>query len=105
MAAYEAKGVIETLKNDRQKRLFSYAVDMGTRITTQFDRSDQCVREIQRAPWRAKRLAWAAGEPKNYTIRKCRSEAKTLDHRASRRGRIISSWKRQTQPRLTASAP
>src|SRR5258706_1212145 len=43
--SYAGEALVETLRAG-DKRLISYAVDLGTRITTQFDSSRDLVREI-----------------------------------------------------------
>jgi hypothetical protein len=67
---------METVKTG-DKRLLSYAVDLGTRITTQFDSKGDVVREIhvKRGVLTAKT---ADVETKTYTIRNVDQKAKTL---------------------------
>ena len=74
--AYGGEALVETLKAG-DKRLISYAVDLGTRITTQFDSRGDLVREIhfRRGILTAKT---AAVETKTYTIRNVDQKAKTL---------------------------
>src|SRR6185369_15584754 len=43
--AYAGEALVETLKSG-DKRLISYAVDLGTRITTAFDSKGEVVREM-----------------------------------------------------------
>jgi hypothetical protein len=59
------------------KRLISYSVDLGTRVTTQFDSSRELVREIHvnRGVLTAR---LAMDETKTYTIRNVDQKAKTL---------------------------
>jgi hypothetical protein len=59
------------------KRLISYSVDLGTRVTTQFDSSRELVREIHvnRGILTA---SLALDETKTYTIRNVDQKAKTL---------------------------
>ena len=67
---------METVKTG-DKRLISYAVDLGTRITTQFDSKGAVVREIHvnRGVLTTKT---ARSETKTYTIRNVDQKAKTL---------------------------
>ena len=74
--AYAGEALVETLKKD-DKRLISYGVDLGTRITAAFDSAAQVVREIhfQRGLFTTK---VAADETRTYTIHNVDQEAKTL---------------------------
>ncbi len=74
--AYAGEALMETLKAG-DKRLISYAVDLGTRITTLFDSSRDFVREIH---FRRGILTTrsALEETKTYTIRNVDPKAKTL---------------------------
>jgi len=74
--AYAGEALVETLKKD-DKRLLSYGVDLGTRITTALDSQSQIVREIhlRRGLLTTKT---AAVETKTYTINNVDQEAKTL---------------------------
>jgi hypothetical protein len=74
--AYGGEALMETLKTG-DKRLISYAVDLGTRITTQFDSKADIVREIhfRRGILTART---AATETKTYTIRNVDQKPKTL---------------------------
>ena len=74
--AYGGEALMETLKTG-DKRLISYAVDLGTRITTQFDSKADVVREIhfRRGILTART---AAVETKTYTIRNVDQKSKTL---------------------------
>ncbi len=74
--AYAGEALMETLKAG-DKRLISYGVDLGTRITTQFDAKRDLVREvhIRRGVLTTKT---AAVEIKTFTIRNVDQEAKTL---------------------------
>jgi len=67
---------METVKTG-DKRLLSYAVDLGTRITLQFDSKGDIVREvhIRRGVLTART---AAVETRTYTIRNVDQKAKTL---------------------------
>ncbi|MBZ5609114.1 MAG: hypothetical protein LAP38_12705 [Acidobacteriia bacterium] len=75
-ASYAGEALITTLKTG-DKRLISYAVDLGTRVTTQFDSSRSLVREIHvnRGVLTAR---LAEDETKTYTIRNVDQKAKTL---------------------------
>jgi hypothetical protein len=74
--AYGGEALMETLKSG-DKRLISYAVDLGTRITTRFESKAEIVREIhfRRGVLTARA---AAAETKTYTIRNVDQKAKTL---------------------------
>ena len=74
--SYGGEALMETVKTG-DKRLLSYAVDLGTRITTQFDSKGEVVREIHvnRGVLTAKT---AADETKTYTIHNVDQKAKTL---------------------------
>ncbi|HLN00685.1 MAG TPA: DUF4139 domain-containing protein [Bryobacteraceae bacterium] len=73
---YGGEALMETVKTG-DKRLLSYAVDLGTRITTKFDSKAAVVREIHvnRGLLTTKS---AAVETKTYTIRNVDQKAKTL---------------------------
>ena len=74
--AYAGEALVETLKAG-DKRLISYGVDLGTRITTQFDSKAEVVREIHlRRVILTTRTA--AVETKTFTIRNVDQEPKTL---------------------------
>jgi hypothetical protein len=73
---YGGEGLFETLKAG-DKRLVSYAVDLGTRITTLYDSKAATVREVHfRRGVLMTRLA--AVETRTYTIRNVDQKAKTL---------------------------
>jgi hypothetical protein len=74
--AYAGEALVETVKAG-DKRLVSYAIDLGTRITTQFDSRGDLVREIhfRRGILTART---AVVETKTYTIRNVDQKAKTL---------------------------
>jgi hypothetical protein len=78
--SYAGEALITTVKAG-DKRLISYAVDLGTRVTTQFDSSKNMVREIHvnRGMLTART---AQEETKTYTIRNVDQKPKTLviDH-------------------------
>lgn len=74
--AYGGEALMETLKS-KDKRLISYAVDLGTRITEAFGSKQAVVREIH-----SKRgvltVKSAAEETRTYTTRNVDQKAKTL---------------------------
>ncbi len=74
--AYGGEALVETLKSG-DKRLISYAVDLGTRITTLYDSRGDLVREVhfRRGVLTART---AAVETKTYTIHNVDQKAKTL---------------------------
>ncbi|MGO9011162.1 MAG: DUF4139 domain-containing protein [Bryobacteraceae bacterium] len=74
--AYGGEALMETLKAG-DKRLISYAVDLGTRITTAFDSKQAVVREIHlhRGILTTKS---ATEETATYTVRNVDQKAKTL---------------------------
>src|ERR1700681_3201650 len=75
-ASYAGEALMTTLKAG-DKRLISYAVDLGTRVTTQFDSSRELVREIHvNRGLLTARLA--LDETKTYTIRNVDQKPKTL---------------------------
>src|SRR5580698_805002 len=75
-ASYAGEALMTTLKMG-DKRLISYSVDLGTRVTTQFDSSRELVREIHvNRGMLTARLA--LDETKTYTIRNVDQKAKTL---------------------------
>jgi hypothetical protein len=75
-ASYAGEALMNTLKAG-DKRLISYSVDLGTRITTQFDSSRELVREIHiNRGMLTARLAM--DETRTYTIRNVDQKAKTL---------------------------
>ncbi|MGA2588792.1 MAG: hypothetical protein ABSH32_02650 [Bryobacteraceae bacterium] len=74
--AYAGEALMETVKTG-DKRLISYAVDLGTRITTMFDTKAEVIREIHaRQGILTTRLA--SVEVKTYTIHNVDQRAKTL---------------------------
>src|SRR5580704_7024097 len=74
--SYAGEALMTTLKAS-DKRLISYSVDLGTRVTTQFDSSRNVVREIHvnRGMLTARS---AMEETKTYTIRNVDQKPKTL---------------------------
>ena len=74
--AYGGEALMETLKAG-DKRLISYAVDLGTRITSAFDSKAAIVRELH-ASRGILTTKMAAEETRTYTIRNVDQKAKTL---------------------------
>lgn len=74
--AYAGEALMETLKSG-DKRLISYAVELGTRITTRLDYQSDRVREVK---FRRGLLTTRSAviETKTYTIRNIDAKAKTL---------------------------
>ena len=74
--AYAGEALVETLPMT-DKRLISYGVDLGTRVTTKFDSSSAVVRElhVKRGVLTARS---AIQETKTYTIKNADAKAKTL---------------------------
>lgn len=74
--AYAGEALVETIK-DGDKRLISYAVDLGTRITTAFDTTSKLQRDfhVSRGVLTAKN---ARLETKTFTILNVDPEAKTV---------------------------
>ncbi len=75
-ASYAGEALVNTLKAG-DKRLISYAVDLGTRVTTQFDSSREMVREIHVNRGMLTTRS-AIDETKTYTIRNVDQKPKTL---------------------------
>lgn len=74
--AYAGEALVETFKAG-DKRLISYGVDLGTRITTAFDSKQDLVREF-RASRGVLTTKTAVQETLTYTIRNVDAKAKTL---------------------------
>jgi hypothetical protein len=74
--AYGGEALMETLKAG-DKRLISYAVDLGTRITNAFDSKQVVVREIHLNSGMLK-IKTATEEVATYTVRNVDQKAKTL---------------------------
>ena len=74
--SYAGEALVETLPMS-DKRLISYGVDLGTRVTTAFNSSQAVVREIhfQRGILTARS---AMQETKTYTVKNVDAKAKTL---------------------------
>jgi hypothetical protein len=75
-ASYAGEALMTTLKAG-DKRLISYAVDLGTRVTTQFDSGRDLVREIH-VNRGALTARLAVDETKTYTIHNVDLKPKTL---------------------------
>jgi hypothetical protein len=73
---YAGEALFETLKAG-DRRLISYAMDLGTRITTLFDSKGQTVRELH-ARRGVLTTRTAAVETRTYTIRNVDQKPKTL---------------------------
>lgn len=73
---YAGEALVETVKAG-DKRLISYGVDLGTRVTTKWDTSQSVIREIhfRRGVLTARS---AEDETKTYTIRNVDAKPKTL---------------------------
>src|ERR1019366_4233952 len=74
--AYAGEALMETLKAS-DKRLISYAVDLGTRITEAFGSKAAVVREMH-ASRGVLNIRYAAEETRTYTVRNVDQKAKTL---------------------------
>jgi hypothetical protein len=74
--SYAGEALVSTLKTG-DKRLISYGIDLGTRITTKFDSGATVIREVH-----ARRglltTRHAAQETRTYTINNVDQKAKTL---------------------------
>lgn len=75
-STYAGEALVETLKAG-DKRLISYAVDLGTRVTTSYDSRQENVREVKmhRGILTTRN---AMQETKTYTVRNVDTNAKTL---------------------------
>jgi len=74
--SYAGEALVETLRAG-DKRLISYAVDLGTRITTRFDSTRDLVREMHVSRGVLTTRS-AVQETKTYTIRNVDQKPKTL---------------------------
>ncbi|MEZ5403361.1 MAG: hypothetical protein R2729_27015 [Bryobacteraceae bacterium] len=74
--SYAGEALTETVKTG-DKRLLSYGVDLGARVTTKFESSREVVREIHLRRGVITTRA-AIAEKKNYTIKNVDAKAKTL---------------------------
>ena len=84
--AYGGEALMETLKSG-DKRLISYAVDLGTRITTAFDSKARHRARNPRPPRHPHHPHGGRQETRTYTIRNVDQKAKTLviEHPAAAR--------------------
>ncbi len=98
--AYGGEALMETLKAS-DKRLISYAIDLGTRVTTAFDSGREAIREarFQRGILTVRQ---AIQETRTYTIRNADQKAKTLilEHSARPEFKLVGAKPLET----TASA-
>ena len=74
--AYAGEALIETVKAG-DKRLIGYAVDFGTRITSQFGSGDQHIREVHVANGTL-HVRYAEQQTRTYTMRNVDAKPKTL---------------------------
>lgn len=89
--SYAGEALVETMKAG-DKRLISYAVDLGTRITTRFDMTRAAVREIHFNRGILTTRS-AVQETKTYTIHNVDQKAKTLiiEHTARPEYKLLSA--------------
>jgi hypothetical protein len=73
---YAGEALIETLKTG-DKRLISYAADLGTRVATKYDSGEEVIREIH-ANRGTLRLRQAVEETRTYTVHNVDQKTKTL---------------------------
>ena len=79
--AYGGEALMETLKQG-DKRLISYAVDLGTRVTEAFDSKADVIQEIHvNTAFSSTKMA--AEETRTYTVAQCGSQSEDAHHRAS----------------------
>jgi len=97
---YGGEALMETLKAG-DKRLVSYAVDLGTRVTTKLDSSSDVVREIH-VRRGVLTVRTAQRETKTYTVRNVDAKPKTLivEHAIRQGFRVVKPEPTET----TASA-
>jgi hypothetical protein len=74
--AYAGEALFETLKAG-DKRLIGYAVDYGTRVTSEYGSTNQRVREIHAENGNLT-VRYAARQIRRYTVRNVDAKAKTL---------------------------
>ena len=74
--AYAGEALVETLKAG-DKRLIGYAVDYGTRVTSQYGTGEQNVREVHVKDG-ILRVKYSQNQTRTYTIRNVDANAKTL---------------------------
>jgi hypothetical protein len=87
---YAGEALMETLKAG-DKRLISYGVDLGTRITTKFDTGSTNIRELHAARG-VLTVRNATQETRTYTIKNVDQKAKTLivQHEARDQYKLLS---------------
>jgi hypothetical protein len=97
---YAGEALMETVKGG-DKRLISYAVDLGTHVTTALDSSDEVVREIH-VRGGTLTASTATRKTKTYTVRNVDAKPKTLivEHAIGSDSHLISPKAAET----TASA-
>ena len=74
--AYAGEALVETLKAG-DKRLIGYAVDYGTRVTSQYGTGEQNVREVHVKDG-ILRVKYSQNQTRTYTMRNVDANAKTL---------------------------
>ncbi len=74
--AYAGEALVETLKAG-DKRLIGYAVDYGTRVTSQYGTGEQNAREVHVKDG-ILRVKYSQNQTRTYTIRNVDNKAKTL---------------------------
>ena len=101
--AYAGEALVETLKAG-DKRLISYGVDLGTRVSTVWDSSRNVVREVHFARG-VLTTKTALEETKTYTIKNVDAARKDRDHRAPQRPgyKLLSQKPPRPRPTPTAS--
>jgi hypothetical protein len=96
--AYGGEALVETVKSG-DTRLISYAVDLGTRVSTAYDSKNAIVREVHvsRGVLTAR---LAAEETKTYTIHNVDAKAKTLivEHLVRPQYTLLSPNPREKSP-------
>ena len=107
-AGYAGEALVETLK-DGEKRLISYAVDQGTRITTNFESGEESIRSI-RASRGVLVTRTAVQRTTVYTASNADAKEKTLlvEHPVTPGWKLISPKAEQTTPnswRFAAKLP
>jgi hypothetical protein len=96
--AYAGEALVETVKAG-DKRLISYGVDLGTRVTTQFESSRDLIREIH-ATRGILTTRTAMQETLTYTVKNVDAKAKTLivEHPARPEYKLLSLKPSETTP-------
>ncbi len=95
---YSGEALIETVKTG-EKRLISYAVDLGARVTTNFDSNAEVVRTIHLNRG-ILTSTLAAEETRTYTIKNVDQKAKTLiiEHPLRQGYRLLNQKPAETTP-------